>query len=118
MQQLVPAGACVLTDQSSYLIIANRFSSSVPGCSPMVDSLGTDLALSGGLRPATGAGNDPAVAAVWRSAFGHAQYVWLTYQNGHRVPWTPSLRAYFSTSFTVILRDGRGDILYRRAASR
>ena len=114
MQRLVPGGACVLTDQASYLIIANRFSSDVPGCSPMVDALGTDLALSGGLRPATGAGNDPAVAAVWRSAFGHAHYVWLTAQNGHRVPWTPSLRAYFGKRFAVILRDGRGDVLYRR----
>jgi hypothetical protein len=117
IQRLVPPGACVLTDQASWLIITNRFSSDVPGCSPMVDTLGTDLALSGGLRPATGAGNDPAVAAVWRSAFSHAQFVWLTYQNGRRVPWTPSLHAYFSKSFVIILRDGRGDILYRRAAT-
>jgi hypothetical protein len=117
MQRLVPAGACVLTDQASWLIVANRFSSSVPGCSPMVDSLGTDLALSGGLRPATGAGNDPAVEALWRGAFGHAQYVWLTFQNVHRVPWTASLQAYFRSSFRVILRDGRGDILYRRVAT-
>jgi len=114
MQRLVPPGACVLSDQASYLIIANRFSSSVPGCSPMVDTLGTDLALSGGLRPSTGAGNDAAVAAVWTSAFSHAQYVWLTFQSGRRVPWTPSLRAYFDRSFTAILHDDRGDTLYRR----
>jgi alpha-1,2-mannosyltransferase len=118
MQRLVPPGACVLTDQASWLIIANRFSSGVPGCSPMVDTLGTDLALSGGLKPATGAGHDPAVAAVWRSAFSHAQFVWLTYQNGHRVPWTRSLRAYFHKSFVAVLNDGQGDVLYRRAATR
>jgi len=117
IQRLVPPGACMLTDQESWLIITNRFSSDVPGCSPMVDTLGTDLALSGGLRPGTGAGNDPAVAALWRSAFSHAQFVWLTYQNGRRVPWTASLHAYFSKSFVAVLHDGRGDILYRRAAT-
>src|SRR5262249_60012363 len=44
---VVPAGACVVTDQASYLILANRFVSSVPGCPQLVDGLGTDLALSG-----------------------------------------------------------------------
>ena len=114
LQRIVPAGACVLTDQESYLIIANRATSSVPGCSQMIDTLGTDLALSGGLRPSTGAGNDPAVVAVWRGAFSHAQYVWLTYQNSARVPWNHELRAYFRASFVRVLRDDRGDALYRR----
>jgi hypothetical protein len=116
LQRVVPPGACVLTDQVSYLIVANRFSSNVPGCSPMVDTAGTDLALSGGLRPWTGAGYDPTVAAVWRSAFRHAQFVWLTYQNWRRVPWTHQLRAYFRQSFVRVLHDSRGDTLYRRAA--
>jgi len=118
MQRVVPPGACVLTDQASYLIIANRFSSNVPGCSPMVDTLGTDLALSGGLRPTTGAGYVPAVAAVWRSAFSHAQFVWFTFQSWKRVPWTPSLRADFAKTFVPLLHDSRGDTLYRRVAAR
>lgn len=114
LQRVVPPGSCVLTDQETYLLIANRFTSSVPGCSQMIDTLGTDLALSGGLKPSTGAGNVPAVAALWRSAFGHAQYVWLTYQSAARVPWNPALRAYFRASFVPLLRDQRGDVLYGR----
>lgn len=117
MQRVVPPGACVLSDQASYLIIANRFSSSVPGCPQMTDSLGTDLGLSGGLRPSTGAGRIPAVAALWRTAFGHSQYLWLTFQNGDRVGWSPALRAYFRRSFTLVLRDSRGDALYRRTSA-
>ena len=114
MQRIVPAGACVLTDQESYLIIASRATSNVPGCSQMIDTLGTDLGLSGGLRPSTGAGSNPAVTAVWRSAFSHAQYVWLTYQNSARVPWNHDLRAYFRANFAQVLHDNRGDALYRR----
>ena len=115
LQRIVPAGACVLTDQESYLIIANRATSNVPGCSAMIDTLGTDLGLSGGLRPSTGAGDVPAVDAVWRRAFSHAQYVWLTYQNAARVPWNRELRAYFRATFVQVLHDDRGDALYRRA---
>ncbi len=116
LQQVVPPGACMLSDQVSYLIIADRLSSSRPGCPVMLDSLGTDIALSGGGMPGTGAGRNPAVAALWRSAFSHAQYVWLTYQNAGRVPWNPALRAYFKASFTEVLHDHRGDALYRRTA--
>ncbi len=46
--RLIPRGACVITDSAVYLLIANRFTSDVPGCSQMVDSLGTDLALGDG----------------------------------------------------------------------
>ena len=74
----VPSGGCVLTDQVSYTIVANRFISDVPGCSTMDDPTGMDLALGHGLKPNTGAGRVPAVAAVWRDAFDHAQYVLLT----------------------------------------
>lgn len=114
IQQIVPASACVLTDQVSYLIIDNRFTSDVPGCSPMIDGLGTDLALSGGLKPETGAGNVPAVAAIWRSGFAHAQYVWLTTRARLRLPWTPSLQAYFQRHFVQVMKDARGDALYAR----
>jgi hypothetical protein len=111
IQQIAPAGSCVLTDQVSYLIVSNRFTSDVPGCSLMTDGLGTDLALSGGLKPETGAGNVPAVDAVWRNGFAHAQYVWLTFHAYRRVPWTPSLRDYFEKHFVQVMHDSRG-VLY------
>lgn len=114
MQRIVPAGACVFSDQASFLIVGNRLTSSVPGCSRMIDGLGTDLALSGGLKPSTGAGEVPAVAAIWRDGFTHAQYLWLTTRSGRRIPWTPSLRAYVRDHFVQVLRDARGDKLYAR----
>jgi len=110
----IPAGACVLTDQVSLTIAANRFVSDVPGCPLMVDTLGTDLALSDGLKPATGAARVPAVTAVWREAFGRAQYVLLTRINARRIPWSPALTAYFDGNFAQIFQSQNRLTLYVR----
>jgi Glycosyltransferase family 87 len=113
--RVVPPGACVATDQASYLLLANRFTSDVPGCSQMVDGLGTDLALSGGRRPHSGAGKVPAVIAAWHQAFSHAAYVLLSAKNTLRVPWTPLLTRYFDRNFAPILH-GYSYTLYKRTA--
>ena len=100
--RVIPKGACVITDSAVYLLIANRFTSDVPGCPKMVDSLGVDLALGGGRRPGTGAGAVPAVAAAWQQAFGAAGWVLLTPKAGLRIPWTPTLLAYFHSHFRLV----------------
>jgi hypothetical protein len=112
--RVIPPGACVLADQVSVTLVINRFVSDVPGCSQMVDGLGTDLALSNGLKPGTGAGNVPAVAAVWRNAFDHAQYLVLTAGNPRRIPWTPTLQTYLNDHFTKVMRVGHKLTLYAR----
>ena len=90
VDRTVPAGACVLSDQVSFLIAADRFYSSVPGCPEMVDAIGTDYALGHGRNGRSGAAQSPAVAATWRSAFRHAGYVWLSLRfNKQRIAWTP-----------------------------
>ncbi len=114
-RRIIPPGACVATDQASVLIAADRFSSAVPGCSPMVDGLATDYALSHGRNGDTGAGRFPAVAAAWQDMFTHAQYAWLTGRfSGRRIAWNPALRAYFQAHFRPVLRDHRHDVLYAR----
>jgi hypothetical protein len=115
--RLIPPGSCVVTDEVSLTLLADRFTSAAPGCSQVVDGLGTDLALSGGLKPATGAGRVPAVAAVWRQAFDRAQFIWLSRLSRRRIAWSPALRAYFASHFTRVLTDRRGDALYRRAGA-
>jgi alpha-1,2-mannosyltransferase len=101
VRQVIPPGACVLTDQASLLIAADRFSSGVPGCSLMVDGTGTDFVLGHGRNGFT-AGRVPAVAAVWRQAFGTAQYALLTPVNTRRIAWTPALRSYFALHFVLV----------------
>jgi hypothetical protein len=114
VRQLIPPGACVVTDQASLTITANRFVSGQPGCPLLVDSIGTDYALSHGRNPLTGAARFPALVAVWRNALARAQYVWLSGREAHRVPWTPALMAYLSQHFTQIKGHGVEGGVFRR----
>jgi hypothetical protein len=113
-RQIIPPGACVLADNSAYTIVTNRFLSSVPGCPVIDDGTGANYALSNGRGAFTGAGQVPAVAAMWHSAFAHAQYVWLTGLNRRRIAWTPALTAYFEANFVHVANHRRGLRLYVR----
>jgi len=114
VDKIIPKGACVATDQVSYLLMANRFTSDVPGCPHLLDGLGSDLAFSNGLKPSTGAGNVPKVQALWMDAFDHADFVWLSYNSYRRVPRFPELQAYFAANFVPVFRHGGHDTLYAR----
>jgi hypothetical protein len=101
LDRVIPPGACVASDQASLLISADRFFSTAPGCPVLVDGTGTSYALGHG-QTALAAGRVPAVAAVWRQAFGAAHYVLLTSYNEARIAWTPQLRAYFQDHFARV----------------
>ncbi len=113
-KRLIPPGACVATDQASYTIAINRFVSTQPGCSLMIDGVGTDYALSNGRNGQTGASASPAVEAAWMSAFRAARYAWLTSEAYRRISWKPQLTAYFDSHFVPLMTAGR-DRLYVRA---
>ena len=112
-KRIIPPGACVATDQASYTIAINRFVSTVPGCSLMIDGVGTDYALSNGRNGQTGAGFATGRGAAVDGEVPGSPYAWLTTQN-RRIPWTPQLTAYFQSHF-VPLTEGP-DWLYIRTA--
>jgi hypothetical protein len=114
VESIIPKGACVGTDQVSYLLMANRFSPDQANCPHMLDGLGSDLAFSNGLKPATGAGNVPAVQALWRQEFQKAQFIWLSYNAYRRVAWDPALRTYFHDNFVLVFKHAWHDSLYAR----
>jgi hypothetical protein len=116
VKRLIPPGACVATDQASYAIAIDRFVSTVPRCSLMIDGIGIAYALSNGRNPQTGAGSSPALEAAWMSAFRAANYAWLTTEAYRRITWTPRLQAYFNSHF-VPLTQGP-DWLYIRSVPR
>jgi hypothetical protein len=101
LERVIPPGSCVLSDQASLLISADRFYSTAAACPVVVDGTGTSYALGHG-RTALTAGRVAAVAAVWRQAFLAARYVLLTSYNPDRIAWTPQLRAYFGANFTRV----------------
>ncbi|HEV2373678.1 MAG TPA: hypothetical protein VGS19_16080 [Streptosporangiaceae bacterium] len=112
----IPAGACVLSDNVTLLLLANRFTSDVPGCGVIDDGLGSDLALSHGLTPTTGAGQVAAVQHLWQQAFDHAQYVWITPHYYRRIPFDtwPAGYSYMRRNFRMIMQDNQYDQLWRR----
>ena len=122
VERQIPQRACVLTDDPSLTLAADRFVSNVPGCTPTVDPIGTDYALAGGRNGLTGAGRVQAVQAAWLSALRRAAYVWLTcgppreavcQLMNRRIPWTAPIFAYFVAHF----RRGTGPaFLYVRNA--
>jgi hypothetical protein len=114
VQRIIPKGACVGTDQVSYLLMANRFSPVQANCPHLLDGLGSDLAFSNGLKPGTGAGNVPAVQALWRDEFQKADFIWLSYNAYRRVAWDPALRTYFHDNFVVVFKHAWHDTLYAR----
>jgi alpha-1,2-mannosyltransferase len=99
---LVAKGSCLVADQVSFAIAANRFTAPGPGCPDVVDSLATTLALSGGVSPQGGAGQDPRVIAGWEAIFGKARHVWLSGGASARIPWTPALQAWFAAHFRLL----------------
>ncbi len=118
IDRLIPPGACVLADQVSVTLAANRFESTDPNCPQMVDSLGTTLALSDGLKPSTGAAKVAAVNAAWDQEFSRAQYVILTAISNRRIAWTPQLQAYLASHFSQIYQSPRRLTLYMRKGLR
>ncbi len=113
-ERLIPPGSCVISDSVTMLLLANRFNSSRPGCTLIDDGLGTDLALSHGLTPATGAGVIPSVARLWGQSIRHAEFLWLSHSYTHRIPLTKELAEYVHSNFKRIYTDGHGDNLYQR----
>ena len=96
---LIPAGACVVTDQISLTIAADRFTSARPGCPDVLDGLAQTLVLTDGVSVQGGAASMPRVVAAWRGILSRADYVWLSPNNARRIPWTPALTSWFDASF-------------------
>lgn len=115
--QYIPNGSCVVSDEVSMLIAADRFDSGSVGCPDIIDSLATTLVLSNGVSNQGGAQNLPKVVNAWQSLLSKAQYVLLSPTNARRIPWSDgsSLLTWFSAHYQPITPyiDGQGQ-LYQR----
>jgi hypothetical protein len=110
----IPRGACVVTDEVSLTIAADRYTGYPASCPVIVDSLAQTLVLSNGVSVQGGAAGMAAVVAAWKGWLGRADYVWLTPGQGpgggsaRRIPWTPGLLGWFGRSFTPVGSDSWG----------
>jgi hypothetical protein len=97
----IPPGACVVTDETSLLISADRFEAAKPGCPVVIDSLATTLVLTRGVSIQGGAGKNASAIAAWEHILGQAQYVWLSPNHWRRIP-QPSPWTWFNDHFKQI----------------
>jgi hypothetical protein len=116
-QAVIPAGSCVVTDQISLAIAANRFTATRPGCPDVMDSLAETLVLSNGVSIQGGAANHPDVVAAWQSILGKADYVWLSPNNWRRIPWTHQLDSWFDANFVQLPTGHSLGKVYKRIGS-
>lgn len=105
VDRLVPAGACVVTDQVSITIAANRFFSSTSACPAVIDPFGTALALTDGHQIGSGATHNPRLQRFWRNTLTRAGYVVLSPTNARRIPWNTGLRHLLRHRFRLVHRD-------------
>jgi hypothetical protein len=110
----LPAGSCVVTDEVSLTLAANRFSTQ-PGCPDVLDSLATTLVEDNGVSVQGGAKASARAVAAWTWIFGHAQYVWLSPDSDRRIPWTHGLERWFGRHFKRLpVHRGLGQVYKRR----
>jgi hypothetical protein len=106
---MIPPAACVVSDEISLVIAANRLFAGAAGCPRVIDSLATTLVAGNGVSVQGGAKALTRIAAGWESVFARADYVWLSGSSGRRIPWTPELQAWFRRTFRP-LNPPRGEV--------
>jgi alpha-1,2-mannosyltransferase len=111
---VIPAGACVVTDEVSLTLAANRFSTRA-GCPDVLDSLAATLVEDNGISVQGGAKASARAVSAWTWIFGHAQYVWLSSDSSRRIPWTHGLERWFASHFKRLkVHRGLGQVYKRR----
>jgi alpha-1,2-mannosyltransferase len=111
----IPAGSCVVTDEASLTLAANRFSTK-PGCPDVLDSLATTLVEDNGISVQGGAKASARAVSAWTWIFGHAQYVWLSPDSDRRIPWTHGLERWFGRHYRKLpVHRGLGQVYKKRS---
>ena len=116
--RLIPPGACVVTNDAPFTVVADRFFSSRPGCPAMVDPFGTLFAMTGGDERHSSAVVLAPVVALWHATLEQATYVWLTGDTVAQIPWNSGLYGYFRRHFRLDRTRGPAGSVAGRSAAR
>lgn len=108
--RLIPDGACVVSDDPSLLITADRVVGS-GDCPAMIDPYYAWLAEDPEHPPSSGAEPPAGLVAQWRTWLERADFVVLS-SNPFRIPWTPELSGWFNERFELV--GNVGPAVYRR----
>jgi hypothetical protein len=113
IDQTIPAGACVVSDEAILLVDANRFESSDPDCPVLVDPFGMWIAYDKGQPPPVAPPFPADFVSVWKGAMSRASWVVLSIPESDYIPWSPSLLSWFNKNFVFVTSQPR-TYIYRR----
>src|SRR5205085_225659 len=111
--QVIPAGACVVTEDPMILVNANRVVAAEPGCPKTVDPYGMWLTDNDAKPPPAQPPFPAEFTAKWRAWFERADYAALSVPFSNYIPWTPELVSWFNANYTLELTLPR-TYVYRR----
>lgn len=109
---LVPRGACVVSDLTTVLLVADRLHGP-RSCTAPIDPYGTWFADNHYGSPRTSTSLDPAFVARWQRWLDEADYVVLSVPRSSFVPWTPELGEWFDAHY-VLVGSGPSTYVYLR----
>ncbi|HEY5111019.1 MAG TPA: hypothetical protein VII67_01680 [Acidimicrobiales bacterium] len=98
---VIPAGSCVIADEISYLIDANRLTSSQSNCPVLIDYYGTWLQDDPAHLPPTDFYSSSLIA-TWNSWLRRADYVVLISPQSSAYPRAPSTVAIFNDNYRLV----------------
>ena len=115
ISQLVPAGACVVTDDPVLLIDANRFVAKRSDCPQVVDPFGLWLSDADGTLPHVGGPFPQAFVDEWSGWLYQADYVVLSVPGSSYLPFSPGLLEQFGNTYKQIGQVDHAYVYQRRA---
>jgi hypothetical protein len=113
VRRVIPGGACVVTDDPSILVNANRFVAAEPGCPKVVDAYGMWLTDNDAKPPPAQPPYRAEFTAKWRKWLERADYAAWSVPLTNYIPWTPELVSWFEANYTLELTLPR-TFIYRR----
>lgn len=102
VSQLVPKGACVISDDPVLLIVANRYVSSRPRCPLVVDPFGLWVSDADGSLPHLGGPFPEPFVDEWSGWLDQADYVVLSVPGSSYLPFSPGLIEQFGNQYRQV----------------
>lgn len=98
----IPKGACVVFDEPTFAIIANRFDSFHPGCPAVVDTFASWLASDPAHPPPYSGPYPQAFVDTWRAWLGRADYLVQVAPRSDFIPWPADELAWFNANYKIV----------------
>jgi hypothetical protein len=102
LERFIPPRACVVADEVTYLVAADRFGSSSSSCPAVVDAYGVWFTSFPQHLPPYPGPYPSAFTAKWGRWFAAADFAVLTAPQTDIIPWSGALAGWFASDFQLV----------------